>query len=531
MRISAQRAHTTLALPTPALRLCVLCALCGCIFVSCGKKGPPLAPIVYLPSPVAALKAKRVEGDIVLEFKVPDVNTDGSSPADLARLEVYGHTDPLPAPADYLKFGTLVQSIEIKPPEEAGLSADLSAVAPPDAKAEATGAVGGSGAVGAAGAKGAVGAKGAAGAAGAKGASAVLVEQGATISVRETLTEKHMEAGPMPPSRVAPTAVAPLQSETLETAGTVNFPLPPFRYYTVVGVSTSRSRRGPYAGPIRVPLVSPLQAPGKLDVTYTADAISLSWPGDPDVITPSAAATGVTRQAVTPALIEDAVQETAGTREIYDAVETAGTLDAPIAGSIPSKPQPPPTPRFGYNVYEVKPTAPVAPIAPNASASAPSGATADKPAAPTAPLNSALLTTPVFTDPRVEFGAERCYEVRRVEMAGTVAIESAPSGPTCVKLVDTFAPAAPRMLQSVASGTTVNLIWEANSETDLAGYMVLRGEAPGDKLAPLTKTPMTDASYTDSTVRRERTYVYEVIAVDKAGNQSAPSNRVEDTIR
>jgi fibronectin type 3 domain-containing protein len=87
------------------------------------------------------------------------------------------------------------------------------------------------------------------------------------------------------------------------------------------------------------------------------------------------------------------------------------------------------------------------------------------------------------------------------------------------------------MLQSVASGTTVNLIWEANIETDFAGYMVLRGEAPGDKLAPLTKTPITDASYADSTVQRERTYVYEVIAVDKAGNQSAPSNRVEDTIR
>ena len=62
------------------------------------------------------LKAKRVEGDIVLQFKVPDVNTDGSGPADLERLEVYGHTGPLPAPADFLKYGTLVQSIEIKQP-------------------------------------------------------------------------------------------------------------------------------------------------------------------------------------------------------------------------------------------------------------------------------------------------------------------------------------------------------------------------------------------------------------------------------
>ena len=102
-----------------------------------------------------------------------------------------------------------------------------------------------------------------------------------------------------------------------------------------------------------MPLVSPLEAPGKLESTYTADAISLSWPGHPEDMAPSAAAAGVAARPAEPAAIANAIQETAGTREIYDAVETAGTVDAPIAGSVPSKPQPPPTPRFGYNVYEV----------------------------------------------------------------------------------------------------------------------------------------------------------------------------------
>ena len=51
--------------------------------------------------------------------------------------------------------------------------------------------------------------------------------------------------------------------ERLETPGTVNFELPPQRFYTIVGVSESRNRRGPFAGPIRVPLAEPLSPPEK----------------------------------------------------------------------------------------------------------------------------------------------------------------------------------------------------------------------------------------------------------------------------
>ena len=53
-----------------------------------------------------------------MQFTVPTLNTDGSSPADLRRIEVYGHTGPLPTPADFLKYGTLVASIDIAEPPE-----------------------------------------------------------------------------------------------------------------------------------------------------------------------------------------------------------------------------------------------------------------------------------------------------------------------------------------------------------------------------------------------------------------------------
>jgi hypothetical protein len=491
--------------------LCVLCVLCGSIFVACGRKGPPLAPIVYVPRPVSELSAKRVEDEVVLQFKIPAANTDSSSPADLDRIEVYAHTGPLPAPADFWKYGTLVHRIEVKQPpassERDGETADgpaaaeeTGAPATPKQSADAAAKAGG------------------------------LVEQGWAVSVREKLTEKHLETGPMPPVRAAPPPATAIQVDTLETPGTVNFPLPVSRYYTIVGISQSRNRKGPHAGPIRVPLVSPLQPPGEVKTTYTADAISLSWPRQAEDAEPPPAAPAKTpvTEAVT---LASGIQETPETYEIYADIETPGTEDAPRAGAPPAlRTAPPPTPRFGYNVYEV----PSSPAASDAAASADAAAASvdpDTPRAPVLPLNAALLTATAFNDPRVGFGTERCYVVRRVEMIGGVAIESAPSSPACVTPADKFAPSAPKSLVSVATTTSVNLIWDANTETDLAGYLVLRVEAPDDKLTPLTPAPITDAAYIDGSIRRSRSYIYEVVAIDKAGNQSEPSNRVEETIR
>ncbi len=250
--------------------------------------------------------------------------------------------------------------------------------------------------------------------------------------------------------------------------------------------------------------------------------ISLSWAGQPEDVVPQTPAVVPAAPAADVA-VENRNQETPETYEIYSDVETEGTEDAARPGAPPtSKPPPRSVPRYGYNVYEAEPhppVAPSAPVAPNA------------PSAPVLPLNAALLTTPAFSDPRVEFGTERCYIVRRVEMVGSVAIESAPSPQACVTPVDKFAPVPPKTVNLVATASAVSLIWEPNTEEDLAGYLVLRGEAPGDKLAPLTPAPIGDAAYVDTSIRRNRTYVYEVIAVDKAGNQSEPSNRVEESIR
>jgi hypothetical protein len=464
---------------------------------------------------VTELSVKRAENDIVLRFTVPTANTDGSGPADLRRVEVYGHTGALARVEDFVEYGTLVSSVEIKNPADVQPSEQGAEKKPP------------------------------------RPADAAMVEQGWATTVRDTLTPKHFEPGPMPPAP-RPVAgkipVAPV--ETLETPGTVNLDAAPARYYTVVTVSRSRSRRSRFAGPVRVPLVEPLAPPEKVELAYTAAAISLKWPSLPEDVTPPA--TAVLQPLATPPLPE----ETEGTVSLYSDVETEGTRNPPSAPAPQGK-VPPPAARFGYNVYEASSGATGASVTSPGAAGATgadkgaagadkgadkgaagvdtgaAGASSANPGAPVMPLNTALLTISAFNDPRVEFGTERCYVVRRVQVANAVAIESAPSPKVCVTPVDTFPPTPPKSLQSIASGGQVSLLWEANPESDLGGYLVLRGEAPGDKLSPLTPAPIRDTSFVDNTVRRGRTYVYEVVAVDQQVpvNTSAPSNRVEEAIR
>jgi hypothetical protein len=130
----------------------------------------------------------------------------------------------------------------------------------------------------------------------------------------------------------------------------------------------------------------------------------------------------------------------------------------------------------------------------------------------------------------VVFGENRCYTIVAAETIAGAAIESDAPPPTCKTLVDTFPPAAPKDLKSIASEGAINLIWEPNTEKDLAGYIVLRGVEPAETLQPITPSPIVEPSFKDS-VRPGVAYAYAVYAVDKAGNVSPPSGRAVDTAR
>ena len=133
----------------------------------------------------------------------------------------------------------------------------------------------------------------------------------------------------------------------------------------------------------------------------------------------------------------------------------------------------------------------------------------------------------------VEFGKEECFVVRSLVTVMGINIESPPSERVCATAADTFPPAAPKGLQAVASTGAINLIWDANTESDLAGYVVLRGEAPGDKLQALTPAPIRDTTFRDATAQPGIRYVYAVVAVDRAAppSVSPQSNRAEETAR
>jgi predicted small lipoprotein YifL len=175
-------------------------------------------------------------------------------------------------------------------------------------------------------------------------------------------------------------------------------------------------------------------------------------------------------------------------------------------------------PGVAYNVYAVP--------------AAGSGA-AGVPATAPVPLNEKPLEATTFTHAGAEPGKEQCFVVRSVATVEGGAIESEPSEPICVTPVDTFPPAAPKGLAAVSGAGAINLIWDASADADLGGYLVLRGEAPGDTLQPLTPQPIRETRYRDTAVQPGTRYVYAVVAVDRATppNRSARSNTVEEIAR
>ena len=304
--------------------------------------------------------------------------------------------------------------------------------------------------------------------------------QGVAAVVRETLTPEARVATILPP-RAAPTRppapddVEPLAGPLVgPAAGTLR------RHYFLVAVGP-RGRASAPTAVLSVPVGDASEPPTGLRLEYTETGMTLAWE-------PPSNARVATAAADDPAL-------------------------------LPAKPLLPPPSPTGYHVIEV-----------------PRTAAAPDPYALTLPttVNTQPLTTTTFSIPgAVRYGEERCFEVRPVDiLSGTITVGRA-SAPACVTPVDTFPPAAPKQLAAIAGVGVINLIWEPNSEADLAGYIVLRGTAPGGTLQALTTTPIRETTYRDQTATPGVLYVYAVVAVDNASpqNVSAQSNRVEDSSR
>ncbi|SFS05099.1 hypothetical protein SAMN05421771_1033 [Granulicella pectinivorans] len=150
---------------------------------------------------------------------------------------------------------------------------------------------------------------------------------------------------------------------------------------------------------------------------------------------------------------------------------------------------------------------------------------------PATPANGMLDTAPV-TGLTYTYTAQR---ISNVELGGrALQLRSEPTSTISVALRDTFPPAPPRGLESVPGSlngkATLDLSWEANTESDLAGYRVYRVDLADPFSTPrlLTPEPLTEPAFRDTAVLPHHRYRYRVTALDRSGNESRTSEAIED---
>ena len=436
--------------------------------VACGKKGPPLAPLSRVPALITQVTPQRVGDDVYLTFTVPSQNADAQKPATIGEVNVYAVTSATPpATEPQREVAQLVATVPVhpilpEPPVPANGTPPPPIPLPPG------------------------------------------VDQGASVTVRETLTAEARTPVELPVDRIIKRAA--VAEEPVEPIGPLVAPAQtqlPRRHYFAVAVSP-RGRESIPSTPVSVPLEAGSSAPGAPKITWSASEIRIAWPPSPDA--------------------------RASTFLLPPAVKPGAGANATPGNATPRVPPPLTAKSLGfnsvattYNVYDVTPL----PAAADAPPPDPYAISVPKPVTP------APLSDTEFVIKGVTFGVERCFEVRPVDSIFGVTVVGPASPRTCITPLDTFPPAAPKSLQAIAGSGVINLIWDANSEADLVGYIVLRGEAPGDTLQAITREPVTGTTYRDETVRAGTRYVYAVVAVDRASPQNASpqSNRAEETAR
>jgi predicted phage tail protein len=146
------------------------------------------------------------------------------------------------------------------------------------------------------------------------------------------------------------------------------------------------------------------------------------------------------------------------------------------------------------------------------------------------PLNSTLISGTTYADKNFQFVTNYRYIVRAVSLGtGGAQVESLNSNAVAVSPRDIFAPAAPERPSVAApepNSARLAIFFAANKETDIAGYNIYRStdpDLPKQNWTKLNQSLLTRTTYQDERVESGKTYYYYIVAVDKAGNVSPPS--------
>jgi len=250
---------------------CVAAILAAFVVTACGKKGPPLAPIVRIPAPVSMIQAQRIGSDAFVTLTVPTKNIDGSMPVNISRIEIYGYTGRRPPPnARWVEVADLVATIPvIPPPPPDAAPADPSL--PPDLS------------------KGAL--------------------TGAMVTVLDALTpQKLVQGKPVEEPVRGRAPVVPVVNTEPDVLR---------RFYMAIAFS-ERGRPGPPGTAAEFPVVEAPEPPAFVNASYTETMMNLEWP-------PSGGIIGFLFDRALP--LEDP--------PLNDVFEPAPVVTTPAAGSAP----------------------------------------------------------------------------------------------------------------------------------------------------------------------------------------------------
>jgi fibronectin type 3 domain-containing protein len=130
-----------------------------------------------------------------------------------------------------------------------------------------------------------------------------------------------------------------------------------------------------------------------------------------------------------------------------------------------------------------------------------------------------------YLDNGAAFGQSYIYNVTAVATREPL-VESATASEREIHYVDRFPPPPPADLVVLPETGRIRLIWRVSEASDLAGYAVYRRHGVDGEWSRISADLIDKPEYTDTTAAPNQAFYYRVTAIDKAGNESAPSAEV-----
>jgi fibronectin type 3 domain-containing protein len=137
------------------------------------------------------------------------------------------------------------------------------------------------------------------------------------------------------------------------------------------------------------------------------------------------------------------------------------------------------------------------------------------------PAEPQTVMATMYEDHRYLAGAAFTYQVTPARRVANSLVMGDASEPFRVMVVDKIPPRVPTGIEVRESGAGGFITWDANEESDLAGYRIFRSDRPDGGFKQLTDRLIARNTFVD--LAYQPAYYYALMAVDDTGNESAMS--------